>query len=87
MEIATKGQLRWAFLRWAMVTVPLIILLGFASSQVAPAGEHNLWYMALAKPALASRCPMRWLARTEVYRQRITCNVIRPRNPRLFFWC
>jgi benzodiazapine receptor len=52
MEIATKGQLRWAFLRWAMVTVPLIVLLGFASSRVAPAGEHNLWYAALAKPAL-----------------------------------
>ncbi len=52
MEIATKGQLRWAFLRWAMVTVPLIILLGFASSQVAPAGDRNLWYAALAKPAL-----------------------------------
>ena len=50
MEIATKGQLRWAFLRWAMVTVPLIILLGFASSQVAPSGDRNLWYAALAKP-------------------------------------
>ena len=52
MEIATKGQLRWAFLRWAMVTVPLIILLGFASSQVAPSGDKNAWYAALAKPAL-----------------------------------
>lgn len=52
MEIATKGQLRWAFMRWAVVTVPLIILLGFASSQVAPAGDRNLWYAALTKPAL-----------------------------------
>jgi len=52
MELATKGQLRWAFLRWAMVTVPLIVLLGFASSQVAPSGEQSRWYMALAKPAL-----------------------------------
>jgi tryptophan-rich sensory protein len=52
MELATKGQLRWAFLRWAVVTVPLIILLGFASSRVAPAGEHNRWYAELAKPAL-----------------------------------
>lgn len=51
MEIATKGQLRWAFLRWAMVTVPLIMLLGFLSSQVAPSGDRNLWYAALAKPS------------------------------------
>jgi tryptophan-rich sensory protein len=52
MEIATKQQLRWAFLRWAVVTVPLIILLGFASSQLAPSGEQNRWYAELTKPAL-----------------------------------
>ncbi|QDZ06738.1 tryptophan-rich sensory protein [Sphingomonas panacisoli] len=52
MEIATKGQLRWAFLRWAMVTVPAIILLGFGSSQFAPSGDKSAWYRELAKPAL-----------------------------------
>ena len=52
MEIATKGQLRWAFLRWAMVTVPLIVLLGFVSSRLAPSGDTSPWYRALAKPAL-----------------------------------
>ena len=52
MELATKGQLRWAFLRWAMVTVPLIVLLGFASSQLTPSGDQSSWYRALAKPAL-----------------------------------
>ena len=51
MEIATKGQLRWAFARWALVTVPLLLLLGFASSRIAPAGADNRWYVALAKPA------------------------------------
>jgi tryptophan-rich sensory protein len=51
MEIATKGQLRWAFARWALVTVPLILLLGFASSQIAPGGADNRWYAALVKPA------------------------------------
>ena len=51
MEIATKGQLRWAFLRWAAVTVPFILLLGFASSRIAPAGSANRWYMMLVKPA------------------------------------
>lgn len=52
MELATKGQLRWAYLRWAVVTVPLIILLGFASSRLAPGGRENRWYAALAKPAM-----------------------------------
>lgn len=52
MELATKGQLRWAFLRWAAVTVPLVILLGFASSQIAPMGADSSWYRALTKPAV-----------------------------------
>ncbi len=50
-EIATKQQLRWAFLRWAVVTVPLILLLGFASSRIAPGGAENRWYAMLTKPA------------------------------------
>lgn len=41
-----------AFLRWAVVTVPFIMLLGFASARVAPVGSANAWYQALAKPAL-----------------------------------
>jgi len=32
--------------------VPLIILLGFASSQLAPSGDQSTWYRELAKPAL-----------------------------------
>ncbi len=52
MEIATKEQLRGAFLRWAVVTVPLVLLLGFASSRVAPGGAQNRWYAALARPAM-----------------------------------
>lgn len=51
-EIASKGQLRMSFLRWAVVTVPLILLLGFASGRMVPSGSENAWYMALAKPAL-----------------------------------
>ena len=50
-EIASRGQLRLAFLRWAVVTVPLILLLGFASSQLAPSGDENRWYVELTKPA------------------------------------
>jgi tryptophan-rich sensory protein len=51
MEIASRSQLRLAFLRWAMVTVPFILLLGFTSAQIAPAGRANAWYTALVKPA------------------------------------
>ena len=50
--IASKGQLRMSFLRWAVVTVPLILLFGFVSGRSVPVGSENGWYMALAKPAL-----------------------------------
>lgn len=49
-EIASKQQLRLAFLRWAVVTVPFILLLGFTSARIAPTGAGNRWYTALAKP-------------------------------------
>jgi tryptophan-rich sensory protein len=41
-----------SFLRWAIVTVPLILLLGFASGRAVPAGSENGWYVALQKPEL-----------------------------------
>jgi tryptophan-rich sensory protein len=47
-----------SLLRWAMVIVPLILLLGFASGRSVPAGADNGWYVALAKPALT---PPDWL--------------------------
>lgn len=56
--IASKGQLRMSFARWAMVLVPLVLLLGFASGRVVPAGEENRWYLALAKPGVT---PPGWI--------------------------
>ncbi len=50
--VASKGQLRMSFLRWAAVSVPLILLLGFASGRAVPTGADSGWYMALAKPDL-----------------------------------
>ena len=50
-SIASKGQLRMSFLRWAIVTVPLILLLGFAVGSAVPSGDENPWYAALVKPA------------------------------------
>jgi tryptophan-rich sensory protein len=56
--IASRDQLRMSFLRWAIVTVPLLLLLGFAAGRAVPAGDQNLWYAALAKPAIT---PPGWL--------------------------
>jgi translocator protein len=49
--IASAGQLRWSFARWAAVCVPFVLLLGFLSGRSVPAGRDNPWYVALAKPA------------------------------------
>ncbi|MGP1282623.1 MAG: TspO/MBR family protein [Parasphingopyxis sp.] len=47
--IATKGQLRMSFLRWALVLVPLIVLVGSLAGAVSGSGETG-WYAALEKP-------------------------------------
>ncbi len=51
-EIASNGQLRASFLRWAMVLVPGIVLLGFVSGQLAGSGPGNPWFDALVKPSI-----------------------------------
>lgn len=51
-EIASRGQLRLAYLRWALVTVPVIVLLGFLSGKFANSGFGNRWFDALEKPAI-----------------------------------
>jgi len=50
--IASRGQLRRSYLRWALVTVPAIVFLGFLSGQLANSGYGNRWFAALDKPAL-----------------------------------
>jgi translocator protein len=49
-QIASKSQLRMSFLRWAMVTVPATLLLGFTSGQLSNSGYGNRWFDALTKP-------------------------------------
>lgn len=48
--VATKGQLRMSLLRWVLVLVPLIVLLGLLSGSISGAGD-SAWYRRLAKPA------------------------------------
>lgn len=64
-EIASRQQLRLAFLRWAVVTVPFVLLLGFTSARLAPAGSKNAWYAALVKPEVTPpdwAFPAAWVA-------------------------
>ncbi len=51
-EIASRGQLRMAFARWALLTVPLIFFLGFLSGRASNSGYSNPWFDALQKPAI-----------------------------------
>lgn len=56
--LASRAQLRLSFLRWAVVTVPLILLLGFLSGRSVPVGADSAWYVALIKPEIT---PPNWL--------------------------
>jgi benzodiazapine receptor len=49
-ELASSGQLRAAFLRWALFVVPGIVLLGFLSSALAGGGPGDPWFDHLVKP-------------------------------------
>lgn len=49
--LASSGQLRASFLRWSLVCVPMIVLLGFLSGRLAQSGADNPWFAVLDKPA------------------------------------
>lgn len=51
-ELASSGQLRAAFLRWALFLVPGIVLLGFLSGAVAGSGPGDPWFDRLVKPGI-----------------------------------
>lgn len=46
--LASRGQLRASFIRWALFTVPLIVLLGFLAGTLGSADSE--WFAGLAKP-------------------------------------
>lgn len=50
--IASSGQLRASYIRWALLFVPAIILLGVLSAQIAGSGPDNPWFAALRKPEI-----------------------------------
>ncbi len=55
--LASRGQLRASLLRWALFTVPLVMLLGFLSGQVG-GDAQSLWFESLEKPAIYP--PAKW---------------------------
>jgi len=50
--IASPSQLRMSFLRYALFTVPAVLLLGTLSGQLSGAGYGNAWFDALVKPPI-----------------------------------
>jgi translocator protein len=50
--LASPGQLRASFARWALVCVPVVVLLGFLSGTLAGSGPGNAWFDELVKPSI-----------------------------------
>ncbi len=51
-EAASSRRPRNASLRWALVTVPAILLLGLLSARLGDSGYGNIWFDRLAKPTM-----------------------------------
>lgn len=51
-EIATPDQLRMSFWRWAMVTVPALVLIGSLMGLLSNSGYDNRWFAALDRPSI-----------------------------------
>ncbi|QDM39666.1 TspO/MBR family protein [Altererythrobacter sp. TH136] len=47
--LASRRQLRASLMRWALFTVPLVLLLGFLSGRAGSSADSP-WFQALAKP-------------------------------------
>jgi tryptophan-rich sensory protein len=48
--LASPAQLRASLLRWALFTVPLVMLIGFAAGQLG--GPDTAWFAGLSKPSI-----------------------------------
>jgi translocator protein len=49
--LASHGQLRAGVIRWALVCVPVVLLLGILSGTLSGSGPDDPWFAALRKPA------------------------------------
>ena len=48
--LASRAQLRSSFLRWALVCVPAVLLIGYLGSLFGQSGPENAWFAALERP-------------------------------------
>src|SRR5262245_49008165 len=56
--LASRSELRMSFLRYAVVTVPAVVLLGTLSGYLSNSSYANPWFEALRKPGFM---PPGWL--------------------------
>lgn len=63
--IASPGQLRASFMRWALFTVPLIVLLGFFAGQAG--SPDTFWFRSLVKPDIFPPPAAFWIVWTILY--------------------
>lgn len=66
-EIASRSQIGFSLFRRAVVTVPLVLLLGLASGRLANSGYDNAWFAVLQKPDAMPPGPAFALAWTLLY--------------------
>ena len=50
--VASAGQLRASYIRWALFLVPALVLLGTLSGTLSGSGSDDPWFAALEKPAI-----------------------------------
>lgn len=50
-SLASTWQLRSGVIRWALVCVPVVLLLGILSGTMSGSGADSAWFAALRKPA------------------------------------
>lgn len=50
-EIASRSQIGFSLFRRAVVTIPLVLLLGILSGRLSGSGYDNNWFAVLQKPA------------------------------------
>jgi len=51
-ELASPGQLRMSFVRWALLCVPLIVGIGSLMGVLSNSGYGNRWFVALDRPSI-----------------------------------
>lgn len=49
-ELASRNQLHMSLLRWSLITVPAVVLVGSLMGRLSNSGFDNAWFRSLARP-------------------------------------